>query len=35
MPHEKKIIAYHEAGHAVSSWFLPYAEPVLKVPVDL
>ena len=30
---EKKIIAYHEAGHAVVSWFLKHAHPLLKVTV--
>ena len=28
---EKKIIAYHEAGHAVIGWFLRYADPLMKV----
>ena len=28
---EKKSIAYHEAGHAVTSWLLPRANPLLKV----
>lgn len=28
---EKKIVAYHEAGHAVCGWFLQYADPLLKV----
>lgn len=28
---EKKIVAYHEAGHAVCGWFLKYADPLLKV----
>ena len=32
-PEEKKIIAYHEAGHAVSSWFLEYANPLVKVSI--
>ncbi len=32
-PDEKKRIAYHEAGHAVSSWFLKYANPLVKVTV--
>ncbi len=32
-PEEKKIIAYHEAGHAVSSWFLEYAHPLVKVSI--
>lgn len=30
---EKKIIAYHEAGHAVAGWFLEHAEPLLKVTI--
>ena len=30
---ERKIIAYHEAGHAVVSWFLKYAHPLLKVTI--
>ena len=30
-PSEKKVIAYHEAGHAVIGWFLQYAEPLMKV----
>lgn len=28
---EKKIVAYHEAGHAVAGWFLKHADPLLKV----
>ena len=32
-PEEKEIIAYHEAGHALVSWFLPNAEPLLKVTI--
>lgn len=30
---EKKIIAYHEAGHAVVSWFCEYANPLVKVTI--
>ena len=30
-PEEKKVIAYHEAGHAVIGWFLRYADPLMKV----
>lgn len=32
-PHEKAIIAYHEAGHAVCGWFLEHAYPLLKVTI--
>jgi ATP-dependent metalloprotease FtsH len=32
-PNEKKTIAYHEAGHATVSWFLPNANPLLKVTI--
>jgi cell division protease FtsH len=32
-PEEKKIIAYHEAGHALSGWFLEYAHPLVKVSI--
>ena len=32
-PIEKKIIAYHEAGHAVAGHFLPKADPVFKVTI--
>lgn len=28
---EKRIVAYHEAGHAVCGWYLQYADPLLKV----
>ncbi len=30
---EKKIIAYHEAGHAAVSWRLPNADTLLKVSI--
>lgn len=30
---EKKITAYHEAGHAVAGWLLPGCDPVLKVSI--
>ncbi|KAJ3282873.1 AAA ATPase afg3 [Borealophlyctis nickersoniae] len=30
---EKKIIAHHEAGHAVAGWFLEHANPLLKVSI--
>jgi AFG3 family protein len=32
-PEEKKIIAYHEAGHAVASWVLPHIDPLVKVSI--
>ncbi|KAJ3380058.1 AAA ATPase afg3 [Entophlyctis sp. JEL0112] len=32
-PSEKKIVAYHEAGHAVAGWFLEHANPLLKVSI--
>ena len=32
-PEEKKIVAYHEAGHAIAGWFLEYADPLLKVSI--
>ena len=32
-PDEKKIIAYHEAGHAVASWLLKNVDPVVKVSI--
>lgn len=30
---EKKTIAIHEAGHATISWFLRYANPLIKVTI--
>ncbi|MBX7095006.1 MAG: ATP-dependent zinc metalloprotease FtsH [Flavobacteriales bacterium] len=30
---EKKVIAYHEAGHAAVSWLLQYASPLVKVTI--
>jgi AFG3 family protein len=32
-PEEKKIVAYHEAGHAVAGWFLEHANPLVKVTI--
>jgi cell division protease FtsH len=31
--HEKEIIAYHEAGHAVVAYYLPNCDPVHKVTI--
>jgi AFG3 family protein len=28
---ERRVVATHESGHAVVSWFLEFAEPLLKV----
>lgn len=30
---EKKVIAYHEAGHATISWMLEHAAPLVKVTI--
>ncbi|XP_065029299.1 ATP-dependent zinc metalloprotease FTSH 8, mitochondrial-like isoform X2 [Musa acuminata AAA Group] len=30
---ERRTVAYHEAGHAVTGWFLEHAEPLLKVTI--
>jgi AFG3 family protein len=32
-PAEKRIIAYHEAGHAICGWYLEHAYPLLKVTI--
>ncbi len=32
-PNEKKVIAYHEAGHASISWLLEHAHPLIKVTI--
>ncbi|MDR2121707.1 MAG: ATP-dependent zinc metalloprotease FtsH [Flavobacteriaceae bacterium] len=32
-PHEKKRVAFHEAGHATISWLVEYAAPLLKVTI--
>ena len=31
--HEKKVIAFHESGHAAVSWLLEYAHPLVKVTI--
>jgi len=31
--HEKKTIAFHEAGHAVVSWLVEFASPLVKVSI--
>ena len=32
-PEEKRLIAYHEAGHATVSWLLEHANPLIKVTI--
>ncbi|NCA80750.1 MAG: AAA family ATPase, partial [Sphingobacteriia bacterium] len=32
-PNEKKVIAFHEAGHATVSWLIKYASPLVKVTI--
>lgn len=32
-PEEKKVIAYHEAGHAVVSWLLKSVDPLIKISI--
>ncbi|MDZ7691216.1 MAG: ATP-dependent zinc metalloprotease FtsH [Balneolaceae bacterium] len=32
-PHERRIVAYHEAGHAIVGWYLEHTDPVLKVSI--
>ncbi|MDO8999088.1 MAG: ATP-dependent zinc metalloprotease FtsH [Bacteroidota bacterium] len=32
-PQEKRVIAFHEAGHATVSWMLEHAHPLVKVTI--
>ncbi|GAB2530730.1 ATP-dependent zinc metalloprotease FtsH [Rufibacter soli] len=32
-PEEKKIVAYHEAGHAIVGWFMEHCDPLVKVSI--
>jgi ATP-dependent metalloprotease FtsH len=32
-PEEKKVIAFHEAGHATVSWLVKHASPLVKVTI--
>jgi cell division protease FtsH len=31
--HEKQIVAYHEAGHAIAGWYLEHVDPLVKVSI--
>jgi len=31
--HEKRVVAYHESGHASVSWLLRWADPLIKVTI--
>lgn len=32
-PAEKRVVAYHEAGHAIVGWLLPTTDALLKVTI--
>ena len=32
-PEEKRIVAYHESGHAITGWYLKHTDPVIKVSI--
>lgn len=32
-PNDKKVVAFHEAGHASASWLLEHAHPLVKVTI--
>mmetsp|Transcript_18658 Transcript_18658/g.17987 ORF Transcript_18658/g.17987 Transcript_18658/m.17987 type:complete len:821 (+) Transcript_18658:210-2672(+) len=32
-PEERRVVAYHEAGHAIAGWNLEFADPLLKVTI--
>ena len=32
-PEERQIVAYHEAGHAITGWHLRHSDPVVKVSI--
>ena len=32
-PNQKRIVAYHECGHALVGWLLPHTDALLKVTI--
>jgi len=32
-PDERRVVAFHEAGHALTGWMLEHADPVMKVSI--
>merc|ERR1719424_54523 len=32
-PHERRVVTFHEAGHALTGWLLEHADPVMKVSI--
>jgi spastic paraplegia 7 len=32
-PQEKRVVAYHESGHALVGWLLPHTDALLKVTI--
>jgi len=32
-PHERRVVAFHEAGHALIGWVTEHADPVMKVSI--
>mmetsp|Transcript_11897 Transcript_11897/g.38106 ORF Transcript_11897/g.38106 Transcript_11897/m.38106 type:complete len:780 (+) Transcript_11897:38-2377(+) len=32
-PYERRVVAFHEAGHALCGWLLEHADPVMKVSI--
>jgi ATP-dependent Zn protease len=33
-PNEKKVVAYHESGHALVGWMLKHTDALLKVKLS-
>jgi len=32
-PTERRVVAYHESGHAITAWLMPQADPVQKISI--